>query len=154
MAPSTSGSDRQKPRSPASDGRTRAARPQSTTTPRQRARDRAKTAEAEYAPASPRRRTPPVEGTSVGRGRAQKMTPVHAADHAVRRNSKQVRLPFLGDVTLPASGGLVWYAGVGVLVAAGMVDWPIAAILAVGHLLSENRSNRVLHDLGEALEEA
>jgi len=36
----------------------------------------------------------------------------------------------------------------------GLIEWPIAVLTGVGHLLSDDRHNRTLQALGEALDAA
>lgn len=69
------------------------------------------------------------------------------------KDSVQVPLPLLGTVTVNREE-LAFLAGVGVLVALDILEWPVAAILATGSVLSRDRSNKTLHAFGEALEEA
>jgi hypothetical protein len=65
-----------------------------------------------------------------------------------------VRLPLLGELKLPAKEQLGYLAGVGALAAIGMVEWPVAAVLGLGHILAAERNHKILADFGEALEEA
>lgn len=78
----------------------------------------------------------------------------HAAEQAAERAGIRVRVPFVGGVTLPPAEQLAYLAGVGVLAALDLVDWPVAMVLALGHELAASRNHRLLHDFGEALEEA
>ena len=48
---------------------------------------------------------------------------------------------------------LVYYAGLGVLVAVEIVEFPVAAVLTVGHLLIGLTHRPGLESLGEVLEE-
>jgi hypothetical protein len=81
--------------------------------------------------------------------------PGHRAARATtRRNSTTLSLPLVGSVQLPPPEQLAYLGGVTTLVALGIVEWPIAAVLGVGHLLAATRGNKVLADFGEALEEA
>ncbi len=75
-----------------------------------------------------------------------------AAERAVAANSVQITLPLLGPVRLPEPQRLAWYAGVATLVVIGMVEWPVALVIAAGHLLSEDHHHRLLQDFGAALE--
>jgi hypothetical protein len=77
-----------------------------------------------------------------------------AAETAKRRNAISFRLPLFGAVSLPSSPHLAWYAGVAALGAAGVVEFPVAVLLAAGKALSDDRSNKTLQDFGDALEEA
>lgn len=78
-----------------------------------------------------------------------------AARRAVEANTTHFEVR-LGDnvvrVELPPVDKLVFYAGVAGLAAFGVIEWPIAVITGVGHLLSDNQHNRTLHALGEALD--
>ena len=49
---------------------------------------------------------------------------------------------------------LIFYAGLAVLVAVGLVDWPIGLALGVGHALIDITRRPGLEALGEVLEEA
>ncbi|KUO09834.1 hypothetical protein AQJ58_22565 [Streptomyces sp. DSM 15324] len=49
---------------------------------------------------------------------------------------------------------LAFLAGVGVLAALEIVEWPVALVLAIGHQLAHNQHSRVLREFGDALEEA
>ncbi|MGW0231055.1 hypothetical protein ACWDWO_22320 [Actinopolymorpha singaporensis] len=63
-------------------------------------------------------------------------------------------LPVFGPVTLPATERLAFYAGLAAVAALGIVDWPVVAVISVGHLLAEDQRNRLLRDFGLALQEA
>jgi hypothetical protein len=39
------------------------------------------------------------------------------------------------------------------MAAFGLVDWPVAIILSIGHLLSEDHQHKALYEFGEALQE-
>ena len=82
------------------------------------------------------------------------MPPTEAASTAIDHNVTTVALPVLGPLQLPPLDHLVWYAGVGVLTAVELLEWPVALVLTVGKLLADNRNHRTLRSLGEALEEA
>ena len=76
-----------------------------------------------------------------------------AAEQAVARHS--VTLDLLGvRVELPPPDQLAFLAGVGVLAALQIIDWPVALVLGVGHQLAHSHHSRLLREFGEALEEA
>ncbi|MCW2534970.1 MAG: hypothetical protein JWQ26_669 [Modestobacter sp.] len=79
----------------------------------------------------------------------------HAVQHAVDVNTTHLDF-HLGDtaieISLPPTDTLAFYAGLAAAAALGVVEWPIALVTGVGHLLSEDRHNRTLHTLGEALD--
>lgn len=82
----------------------------------------------------------------------------HAARHAasMARQRKTVRLvvPELGAVTLPSPGRFAFYAGLGLAAACGLVEWPVAVAVGVGHALVDNSDSESLRAFGEALEAA
>ena len=48
---------------------------------------------------------------------------------------------------------LAFYAGLGVLAAAEVIEWPVAAVLAAGHVLVGLTHRPALRALGEAVDE-
>lgn len=93
-------------------------------------------------------------GKAAARTHASSTAGRRAAARAGQKNSVRLDLPCLGHITLPPTDQLAFLGGVAALAVFGVVDWPVAGLLGLGHLLATNRSNRVLHDFGEALEEA
>jgi hypothetical protein len=77
-----------------------------------------------------------------------------AAERAVSRTSTHVELPFIGVVHLPAKEELAFIGGVTALAAVGILEWPVALLLGIGHTLATNRHNKLMTEFGEALEEA
>jgi len=78
-----------------------------------------------------------------------------AAGRVVDEHSVQLRLPEdMGTIRLPEPRRLAFYGGVAALAALGVVDWPVAVLLGIGHLLADDHHDRCLCDFGEALEEA
>ncbi|MGY4100298.1 hypothetical protein ACW2Q0_12200 [Nocardia sp. R16R-3T] len=78
----------------------------------------------------------------------------NAVDRVVAAQGFTVDLPVLGQVHLPPPEQLAYYGALGVLVAAEIIEWPVAVVLATGHWLVQNQHNRLAHQVGEALEEA
>ena len=100
------------------------------------------------APASPR--TPvPVAEEGAGPRPAGRL----AALQAIEQNSVRLNLPCV-TVTLPPPQHLAWYGGITVVAALGFLEWPVAGVLVLGHLLAQDHHNRLIHDFGEALGEA
>lgn len=77
-----------------------------------------------------------------------------AAEAAVRRNSLQIRLPLIGELRLPPTEEVVFIGGVAGLAVLGILEWPVAILLGVGHGLAMSRHSKLLRAFGEALEEA
>jgi hypothetical protein len=78
---------------------------------------------------------------------------VEAAKLAERRGSRHLRLPVVGDVGLPSTSEVAFLGGVVVLAAVGLVEWPVAILLGVGHQLATNAHFKSLREFGQALEE-
>jgi hypothetical protein len=58
------------------------------------------------------------------------------------------------QIETPPVEHLAFYVGLGVLVAVGLVELPVAAALTVGHVLLDVTRRPGLQSLGSALEEA
>lgn len=78
-----------------------------------------------------------------------------AARHAVEANTTQLDF-HLGDaeirLTLPPLDKMAFYVGLTGAAVLGVIEWPIALVTGIGHLLSDDRHNRTLRALGEALD--
>lgn len=100
------------------------------------------------APAHPAAK--PGAGTDAGQHQ-------QAAQDAVDANSTHLHF-CVGDaavhLTLPPLDKLAFYAGVTGAAAFGLMEWPIAALTCLGHLLSDDRRNRTVRALGDALDAA
>lgn len=60
----------------------------------------------------------------------------------------------LGQVSLPPLDHMAFYAGVGILAAVELVEWPVALVLTVGKVLADNRTNKTVRAFGRAFESA
>ena len=65
-----------------------------------------------------------------------------------------VNLPVVGQMEIPRPEQLAYFGGLAALAALELIDWPVALVIAAGHLLASNHHNRILEELGEAMEEA
>jgi hypothetical protein len=65
-----------------------------------------------------------------------------------------VNLPVVGRVEIPRPEQLAYYGGLAALAALELIDWPVAVVIATGHLLASNHHNKLLEELGEAVEDA
>lgn len=81
----------------------------------------------------------------------------HAANRAVAANTSHIDF-HLGDTAihleLPPVDKLAFYAGLTGAAVLGVIEWPIALLTGIGHLLTDDRRNRTLRALGEALDAA
>lgn len=77
-----------------------------------------------------------------------------AVAHIREGETFAVNLPVLGRVQIPRPDQLAYYGGLAVLAAFELIDWPVAAVIAAGHLLASNHHNKLLEELGEVMEDA
>jgi len=80
-----------------------------------------------------------------GRAAARK---VEGADHI------KLKMPLLGSIRLPEPQRLAYYTTIGALGVLGVLEWPVALVLAGGHALASDQHNRAVQQFGEALEDA
>ncbi|MET9848267.1 hypothetical protein [Streptomyces ossamyceticus] len=80
-------------------------------------------------------------------------TPSGAAERAVTHHAVTLDV-FGARIELLPPDQLAFLAGVGVLAACEIIEWPVALVLAVGHQLAHSHHGRMLREFGEALEEA
>jgi hypothetical protein len=73
---------------------------------------------------------------------------------AAGRNLRHVHVPVVGEVVIPPPDRVAYYAGVGVLAAVGLIEWPLAVVVATGHVLADQNMFSRLRGLGEAAESA
>ena len=89
---------------------------------------------------------------------AEKSPRKTARQEAVERVRKAetffVDVPVVGRVRIPHPEQLAYYGALAALAAVEIIDWPVALALAAGHALVANSHNRVVEELGEALEDA
>jgi hypothetical protein len=64
-----------------------------------------------------------------------------------------VNLPVLGQTEIPRPEQLAYFGGLAALAALELIDWPVALVIAAGHFLAANHHNKILEELGEAMEE-
>ena len=105
------------------------------------------------AAAKPTQRPPATDVVERNGRRRPVVHALGAAERAVQRNSLQVRLPIVGEVQLPALDEFAYIGGVTVLAIVGVVEWPVAVLLGLGHGLAGLRHRKLLRAFGQALEE-
>jgi hypothetical protein len=87
--------------------------------------------------------------------KARRKTPQRDAVQQIREGETfVVNLPVLGQLEIPRPEQLAYYGGLAALAALELIDWPVAVVIATGHLLASNHHNKVLEELGDAIEEA
>ncbi|MET8083577.1 hypothetical protein [Micromonospora sp. NPDC005237] len=72
----------------------------------------------------------------------------------VRIYSRRVELPMVGEVAVPPPDKIAYYAGLGVLAALQVIEWPLALVITAGHLLADQHFSGLVRGVGEALQEA
>jgi hypothetical protein len=86
--------------------------------------------------------------------KTRRATPQREAVEPIRKGETfAVELPIVGQVQIPRPDQLAYFGGLAALAAFELIDWPVAVVIAAGHLLASNHHNRVLEELGEAMEE-
>ena len=93
------------------------------------------------------------------RATASEPAPIHparrAAAQAIAKDTVRVELPGnLGTVQVLSPERLAFYGGIATLAVLGIMDWPVALVIGVGHLLADDHHHKMLADFGEALAEA
>ncbi|WP_375486712.1 hypothetical protein [uncultured Mycobacterium sp.] len=76
-----------------------------------------------------------------------------AVEEIRRGESFLVNLPVVGRVEVPRPEQLAYYGGLAALAMFELIDWPVALVIAAGHIMANNHHNKLLEQLGEAMEE-
>ncbi|WP_163756652.1 hypothetical protein [Mycobacterium botniense] len=89
---------------------------------------------------------------------AEKKSPRAASQsEAVKRiregETFAINLPIIGQIMVPRPEQLAYYGGLAALAAFELIDWPVALVIAAGHILANNHHNQILEELGEAMED-
>ncbi|WBB65741.1 hypothetical protein [Micromonospora sp. WMMD812] len=79
---------------------------------------------------------------------------LNGARETVEVYSRRVRVPMLGEVAVPPADKIAYYAGLGVLAAFQVIEWPIALVITAGHLLADQHFSGLVKGVGEALQTA
>ncbi|RAO28291.1 hypothetical protein PSN13_05522 [Micromonospora saelicesensis] len=72
----------------------------------------------------------------------------------VKMYDRRVQLPMLGEVAVPPPDKVVYYAGLGVLAALQVIEWPVAVVITAGHLLADQHFSGLARGVGRALQDA
>ncbi|GAB3228374.1 hypothetical protein RMN56_11490 [Micromonospora halotolerans] len=72
----------------------------------------------------------------------------------IKTYCRRVEIPLLGEVAVPPPDKLAYYAGLGVLAALQVIEWPLALVVTAGHLLADQHYSGLVKGVGEALESA
>jgi hypothetical protein len=71
-----------------------------------------------------------------------------------RANDLRISVPVIGEVRLPPAQNLAFFAAVGALTAFGLIQWPVALIVVVGHVLATRARRSTVRGFGEGLAQA
>ena len=72
----------------------------------------------------------------------------------LRTYCRRVQVPLLGEMAVPPPDKVAYYAGLGVLAALQVIEWPLAVVITAGHLLADQHMSGLVKGVGEALESA
>ena len=72
----------------------------------------------------------------------------------LRTYCRRVQVPLLGEMAVPLPDKVAYYAGLGVLAALQVIEWPLAVVITAGHLLADQHMSGLVKGVGEALESA
>jgi hypothetical protein len=94
-------------------------------------------------------------GRSAGAARPNRSTRGReAAASATAQNEIHIELPGIGHLHMPPLDQVAFLGGIATLALIEIIEWPVAAVLTVGHILAHNRHHALLRSFGEALDEA
>jgi hypothetical protein len=102
---------------------------------------------------TPSRDKAQARGTSSAPVRPARSAGQHAVARAQQSSTGHLNLPLIGTITFPPRNQLAFLAGLGALAVTGVIEWPIAAAVGVGHLLATSHSGDAVRDFGKGLEE-
>ena len=86
--------------------------------------------------------------------KSRRGTPQREAVQRIREGETfAMNLPVVGQVEIPRPEQLAYYGGLAALAAFELIDWPVALVIAAGHILANSHHNRILEELGEAMED-
>jgi|GEM_PF-4969297 len=66
-----------------------------------------------------------------------------------------MKIPILDlELNKPTRSSLAWYGGITAMAALGALEWPLAAVVMTGHLISENSRSPAVSGAAEGAESA
>ena len=72
----------------------------------------------------------------------------------VRAYGRRVEVPLVGELAVPPPDKVAYYAGLGLLAALQVIEWPIALVITAGHVLADQHISGLVRGFGESLEQA
>lgn len=71
----------------------------------------------------------------------------------LKRGGPSVNVPGTATkINLPDRSGLLWYAGIGAMAAAELIEWPIALLVAGTHFIENHSRSRDIQELAEGVD--
>ena len=123
--------------------------------PRRAPARRPQPAKTTAAPSAARRPARPAARATARPAHATARPAQRAVAKAIEQEAGHLALPYgIGPVRVPSPDRLAFYGGIAALALFGIVDWPVALVIGVGHLLADDHHHKLLADFGEALGEA
>ena len=85
--------------------------------------------------------------------RHSEMSARRTTQHNIRRARRpSVTLPFTDTkINLPDAPALAWYAGMGAMAAAELVEWPVALLIAGTHFIENHSHSRDIEELADGI---
>lgn len=69
------------------------------------------------------------------------------------RRGPSVTLPLTNTrINLPDRPALAWYAGIGAMAAAELVEWPVALLIAGTHFIENHSHHRDIEELADGID--
>ncbi|MGW4464499.1 hypothetical protein [Micromonospora sp. NPDC004704] len=79
---------------------------------------------------------------------------LHDPRKVVELYAGRVRIPGFGEIAAPPPDKIAYYAGLGLLAALQIIEWPLALVITAGHLIADQHFSGLAKGLGEALQQA
>jgi hypothetical protein len=95
-----------------------------------------------------------ARGRDDAPGRSRSAVGAQAVAKAIASNSVDVEIPGIGRFRLPSLDQIAFLGGIAALAVLELIEWPVAMVLAAGHILARNRHHVLLREFGEALDKA
>ncbi|RFD25947.1 hypothetical protein MUBE_06980 [Mycobacterium uberis] len=90
----------------------------------------------------------------MAENKSRRVVSQREAVEKIRENQAWVmNFLLLGQTDIPQPEQLAYYGSLAALAAFELIDWPVALVIAAGHLLASNHHNRALKELDETTKE-
>jgi hypothetical protein len=79
---------------------------------------------------------------------------LHDPRLVVQSYAGRIRVPGLGEFAVPPADKIAYYAGLGLLAALQIIEWPLALAITAGHFIADQHFSGLSKGLGEAMQQA